>query len=101
MQFTFSFWRSLHAELDTRLDLSTTLPPQINGQSEQTILLLKDMLCTCVIDFGDRWNKFLTLGEFAYNNSYYFSIDITSLEALYERRCKSFIDWFDVFEVKP
>ena len=51
-QFTFMFWRTLHVELGTRLDLSTAFHPQTDGQSKRTIQVLKDMLRACVIDFG-------------------------------------------------
>ena len=46
------FWRTLHAELGTRLDLSTAFHPQTDGQSEQTIQVLEDMLRACVIECG-------------------------------------------------
>ena len=32
-QFTSKFWRTLHAELGTRLDLSTAFHPQTDGHS--------------------------------------------------------------------
>ena len=48
-QFTSMFWKTLHAELGTRLDLSTAFHPQTDGQSERTIQVLKDMLRACVI----------------------------------------------------
>ena len=51
-QFTSKFWRALHAELGTRLDLSTAFHPQTDGQSERTIQVLEDMLRACVIEFG-------------------------------------------------
>ena len=46
------FWKTLHAELGTRLDLSTAFHPQTDGQSAQTIQVLEDMLRACVIEFG-------------------------------------------------
>ena len=43
----------------------------------------------------------MQLAEFAYNNSYHSSIGMTPFEALYGRRCRSPIGWFDAFEVRP
>ena len=100
-QFTSKFWKTLHAELGTRLDLSTTFHPQTDGQSERTIQVLEDMLRACVREFGGQWDSFLPLAEFSYNNSYHSSIDMAPFEALYGRRCRSPIGWFDAFEVRP
>ncbi|XP_070050370.1 uncharacterized protein [Nicotiana tomentosiformis] len=44
-QFTSQFWRVVHHELGTRMELSTAFHPQIDGQSEHTIQILEDMLC--------------------------------------------------------
>ncbi|WMV37710.1 hypothetical protein MTR67_031095 [Solanum verrucosum] len=57
--------------LCTRVKLSTTFHPQINGQEEHTIETLEDMLKTCVTDFKGNWDGHLPLIEFAYNNSYH------------------------------
>jgi hypothetical protein len=38
------------------------------------------MLRACVMDFGVGWSKFLPLVEFAYNNSYQASIEMTPYE---------------------
>ena len=43
----------------------------------------------------------MPLAEFAYNNSYHSRIEMTPFEALYGRRCRSPIAWFDAFEVRP
>ena len=88
-QFTSKFWRTLHVELSTRLDLSTAFHPQTDGQSERTIQVLEDMLRVCVIEFGGHWDNFLPLAEFSYTNSYHSSIDMAPFEALYRRRCRS------------
>lgn len=41
------------------------------------------------------------MAEFAYNNSYHFSVDITPFEAPYGSIFRSFIGWFETFEVRP
>nr|GEV84668.1 putative reverse transcriptase domain-containing protein [Tanacetum cinerariifolium] len=47
--------------LGTRLDMSTTYHPQTDGQSDQTIQTLEDMLRACGIDFGDVGRPFYGL----------------------------------------
>ncbi|GJR06048.1 reverse transcriptase domain-containing protein [Tanacetum coccineum] len=81
-KFTSHFWQSLNKALGTQLDMSTAYHPQIDGQSERTIQTLKDMLRTCVIDFGKGWDRHLLLVEFSYNNSYHTSIKAAPFEAL-------------------
>ena len=65
------FWKTLHAELGTKLDLSTAFHPQTDGQSKRTIQVLEDMLRACVIEFGGYWDNILPLAESSYNNSYH------------------------------
>ncbi|KAH0729411.1 hypothetical protein KY289_000599 [Solanum tuberosum] len=71
-----------------------------NGQAERTIHTLEDMLRACVIDFKGSWDDHLRLIEFAYNNSYHSSIQMAPYEALYGRRCRSPIRWFEVGEAQ-
>lgn len=97
-QFTAQFWRSFQTALGTRLDLSTAFHPQTDGQSERTIQILEDMLRACILDFGGSWDQYLPLMEFAYNNSYQSSIQMAPFEALYGRRYRSPIGWFEVGE---
>ena len=46
---------------------------------------------TCVLDFGKSWDNYLPLVEFAYNNSYQFTIGMPPFEALYGRKYRSLI----------
>ncbi|XP_055826471.1 uncharacterized protein LOC129894889 [Solanum dulcamara] len=55
----------------------------------------------CVIDFGGHWDKFLSLCELSYNNSYHLSIEMAPFEALYGRGCMSPIGWFEAGELEP
>jgi hypothetical protein len=51
LRFTSRLWSSIQHALGTRLDMSTAFHPQINGQSERVIQVLKDLLRACVIEF--------------------------------------------------
>nr|GEY35120.1 putative reverse transcriptase domain-containing protein [Tanacetum cinerariifolium] len=95
-RFTSHLWKSLNKALGTRLDMSTTFHPEIDGQSERTIQTLECMLHACVLDFGKGWDKHLPLVEFSYNNSYHTSIKAASFEVLYGRKCQSPICWAEV-----
>nr|XP_016452925.1 PREDICTED: uncharacterized protein LOC107777429 [Nicotiana tabacum] len=72
---------------------------QTDGQAERTIQALRDMLRACVIDFGGNWDDHLPLIEFSYNNNYQTSIGMAPYEALYGRRCRSPVGWFEPAEV--
>ncbi|GJU13627.1 putative reverse transcriptase domain-containing protein [Tanacetum coccineum] len=95
-RFTSLFWQALHKALRTRLDMSTTYHPEVDGQSERTIQTLEDMLRACVLDFGKNWDRHLPLVEFSYNNSYHASIKAALFEALYGRKCRSPVCWAEV-----
>ena len=80
------------------MKLSTAFHPQTVGQADSTIQTLEDMLRACIIDFKGFWDRYLPLVEFAYNNSFHSSISMVFYEALYGRRCRYPITWFDVGE---
>ena len=60
--------------------------------------MLEDMLRACVLDHKGSWEEHSPLVEFAHNNSYQVSIQMTPYEALYGRPCKSSIRWTEVGE---
>lgn len=86
--------------MGTLVNLSTVLHPQTDGQAEHTIQTREDMLRACVIDFKGSWMDHLPLIEFVYNNSYHASIKMTPFEALYGRRCRLPIGWYEVGETQ-
>ena len=65
---------------------------------ECTIQTFEDILRACIIDFKGNWDKHLPLVELAYNNSFHTSISMAPYEALYGRRCRYPIRWFEVGE---
>ena len=97
-RFTSRLWQCIQDGLGTRLDFSTAFHPQTDGQSERTIQVLEDLLRLCVLDFGGSWEDHIPLIEFAYNNSFQASIGMAPYEALYGRRCRTPLTWFEVGE---
>jgi len=93
-KFTSRFWKTLQEALRTRLRLSSAYHPQIDGQSERTIQSLEDLVRTCVLDHLGSWDEILPLVEFTYNNNYQASIGMTPFEALYGRKCRTPLCWF-------
>ncbi|KAL0368037.1 UNVERIFIED_CONTAM: Transposon Ty3-I Gag-Pol polyprotein [Sesamum calycinum] len=92
-RFTSRFLGSLQGVLGTKLHFSTAFHPQTDGQSERTIQTLEDMMRACIMEFKGNWDDHLPLMEFAYNNSFHFSIRMGPYEALYGRRCRSPVCW--------
>ena len=80
--------------MGTKLRLSSAYHPQTGGQSERTIQSLEDLRRTYVLDHLGSWNEILPLVEFAYNNSYQASIGMTHFEALYGRKFRTPLCWF-------
>jgi len=52
-------------------------------------------LRVCVLEQGETWDSHLPLIEFTYNNSYHSSIGMAPFEALYGRRCRTLLCWYE------
>ena len=46
-----------------------------------------------VMDRPSKWEDYLHLAEFAYNNNYQSSIKMSPFEALYGRKCRTPLSW--------
>jgi len=57
------------------------------------------MLRACVLDFQGKWEEYLPLVEFSYNNSYQATIKMAPFKALYGRRCRTPLCWNDLDDV--
>ena len=62
--------------------------------------MLKDMLRGCVMEFTGSWDRYISLIEFSYSNSYRSSIGMAPYEALYGRRCRTLVCWTKLNEHK-
>jgi transposase InsO family protein len=87
-QFVAKFWRSFHKLMGTTLSYSTTFHPQTDRQMERVNQVLEDMLQACALTYGS-----LPFAEFSYNNSFQASLQMSPLEALYGRKCRTPLAW--------
>jgi hypothetical protein len=85
--------KSLHENMDTKLNFSSAYHPQTDGQTERTNQVLEDMLRACALKHGGSWDKSLPYIEFPYNNSYQASLKMSPFEALYGRKCRTPLYW--------
>jgi hypothetical protein len=56
------------------------------------------MLRACVLTYGKDWEQSLPYAEFFYNNGYQASLEMSSFEALYGRKCRTPLVWSEVGE---
>ena len=68
-RFTSHFWKAFVKLLGTEIAMSTAYHPQTDGQTERMNRTMEDMLRGFVGPRQDDWCKYLSMVEFAYNNS--------------------------------
>eukprot|EP00253_Pinus_taeda_P019990 PITA_19990 len=93
VKFTSAFWKTLFAELGTQLNFSTVYHPQTDGQLERVNQAVEDMLRAYVMQQPTRWEEYLHLVEFAYNNGYHTSTQMSPFEVMYGRKCRTPSSW--------
>jgi transposase InsO family protein len=81
--FTSNFCRGLFKGFGTNLKFSTTYHPQTDGKTERVNRIIEDMMRMYVMDKPSKWEDYLHLFEFAYNNGYQASLRMSPFEALY------------------
>jgi hypothetical protein len=55
--------------------------------------VIEDMLRMYVMDKPSKWEEYLHLVEFAYNNGDQTSLKMSPFEALYGRKCNTPVSW--------
>jgi len=81
--FTSKFWKELSAGLCAELAFDTTYHLQKDEQKEMVNRILEEMLRMYMMHQQGKWEEYLPLVEFAYNNSYHELLGMSPLEALY------------------
>ena len=85
-KFTSYFWRELFKGFGTNLNSSTTYHPQSYGHKKRVNQVIEDMLKMYVMDKPSKWEDYLHLLDFSYNNGYQASLRMSPFEALYGRK---------------
>jgi hypothetical protein len=68
------------------MNFSTTYHPQSYGKIERVNQVIEDMLRMYVMDKPSKWEDYLHMVEFAYNNVYQASFKMIPFEVLYGRK---------------
>lgn len=76
-----------------KLNFSTTYHLEMDGQTERVNQVLEDMLRMYIMDHQTRWEEYLPLVEFSYNNGHHTSLGMPPYQALYDRSCRTPLSW--------
>jgi hypothetical protein len=88
-KFTSKFWKGLFKGFGMNLNFSTTYHPKSDGKTKRVNQVIEDMLRMYVMDKPYKWEDYLHLVEFAYNNGYQASLKMSLFEALYGKKCNT------------
>jgi hypothetical protein len=83
---------------ETKLLFGIAYHPQTDGQIERVNKIVEDMIRMHVMHQPKKWEDYLPLVEFSYNNGYQESLRMSPFEALYGRHCKIPVSWSNPVE---
>jgi hypothetical protein len=75
------------------MNFSIAYHPQSDGQTKRVNQVIEEMLRMYVMDKPSKWEDYLHLVEFAYNNGYQASLKMSPFEALYGKKCNTPVCW--------
>lgn len=87
-RFTSKFWQELLKGLHVKQKLSSAFHPETDGQTERVNRVLEEYLRHYVNPHQDDWDEWLSLAEFAYNNSVHVATGHTPFFMCYGRHPK-------------
>jgi len=93
VKFTSAFWKILFVGLGTQIQFSTTYHPQTDDQTKRVNQVLEDMSRMFVMQEPHKWEDYLHLVEFMYNNDHHKSLGMNPFKVLYARKCRVPTNW--------
>jgi hypothetical protein len=85
-KFTSNFWRGLFKGFGTNLNFNISYHLEYDGKTKRGNQVIEDMIRMYLMDTQSKWEDYLHLVEFAYNNGYQESLNMSPFEALYGRK---------------
>jgi hypothetical protein len=92
-KFTSKFWKGIFKVFGKNLNFSMTYHRETDGKTERVNQVIEDMLRMHVMDKPSKWEDYLHLVDFSYNNGYQESLKMSPFEALYGRKCNKPVSW--------
>jgi len=77
VRFNSEFWKSVFQRLGVKLNMSTTLHPQTDGQTENANRVFEDTIRHFVGPYQNDWDNYLAVVEFAMNRAWNQTIETT------------------------
>jgi hypothetical protein len=71
----------------------------LDGQTKRTNIIIEDMLRMHVMDQPSKWEDYIHLVEFSYNNGYQASLKTSPFEAFYGRKCNTPVSWDNLADI--
>jgi len=75
------------------LNFNISYHSEMDGKTKITNQILEGMLRIYVMERPGRWEEYLYLVEFNYNNHYQDSTNLGPFEILYGRKCNTLVLW--------
>jgi hypothetical protein len=97
-KFTSNFWKTIMVSLETKLLFIIAYQPQTDGEIERVNQIVEDMPRMHVMHQPKKWEDYLPLVDFSYNNGYQESLKMSPFEVLYGRQCKFPISWSNLVD---
>jgi hypothetical protein len=96
-KFTSNLWKGLLKCFGTNLNFNPSYLADLDEKTNRVNQLIEDML-RMYMDKPSKWEHYLYLGEFAYNNGYHASLKMSPFEVLYGRKCNTLVSWDNLVE---
>jgi hypothetical protein len=92
-KFTSTLWKGLFKGFITNVNFNTSYHLDSDGHTERVNRVIEYMLRMYMMEKPSKWEDYLHLVEFTYNNGYQASLKMSPFEALYGRKCNTLVRW--------